>query len=243
MLTLTPETSIEEIDARLFDVAQINSIEKKHKPLRQDSKIPTFALTYDGTFNTLMTGSGFSMEKAKLIEKRYHDLYAVSDAWVSAKLDEATKTGYITVAFGLRVRTPLLKQVIRKTRRTPYEAEAEGRSAGNALGQSWCLLNSRAWKNFMQTVRASEHRLNIRPCAQIHDAGYALIKDDIKTVKFMNDELVKEVKWQEDPAIKHDDVKLGGKLGIFFPDWSQEITIQNGATEEEIFSAIDSALS
>lgn len=95
----------------------------------------------------------------------------------------------------------------------------------------------------MQTVRASEHRLNIRPCAQIHDAGYALIKDDIKTVKFMNDELVKEVKWQEDPAIKHDDVKLGGKLGIFFPDWSQEITIQNGATEEEIFSTIDSALS
>lgn len=95
----------------------------------------------------------------------------------------------------------------------------------------------------MQTVRASEHRLSIRPCAQIHDAGYALIKDDIKTVKFMNDELVKEVKWQEDPAIKHDDVKLGGKLGIFFPDWSQEITIQNGATEEEIFSTIDSALS
>jgi DNA polymerase-1 len=56
----------------------------------------------------------------------------------------------------------------------------------------------------------------------------------------MNDELVKEVKWQEDPAISHDEVKLGGKLGIFFPDWSQEITIPNSATIEEIFSTIDS---
>lgn len=242
MLTLTPDSIVEEIDARLFDVAQINSIEKKHKPLRQESKVPTFALTYDGTFVTLMTGSGFDMDKAKMIEKRYHDLYAVSDAWVSAKLDQAAKVGYVTVAFGLRVRTPLLKQVIRKTHKTPYEAEAEGRSAGNALGQSWCLLNSRAWKGFMQNVRSSKHRLDIRPCAQIHDAGYALIRDDIETIKFINDKLVSEVKWQEHPDIRHDDVKLGGKLGIFFPDWSQEITIANDATEEEIFSTIDSAV-
>lgn len=239
MLQLSAETLIEEIDSRRFDVVQINSIAKIHGPLRQESKVPTFALTYDGTFVTLMTGSGFSMEKAKIIEKRYHELYVVSDQWVAAKLDKACQDGFVTVAFGLRVRTPLLKQVIRKTSKTPYEAEAEGRSAGNALGQSWCLLNSRAHMAFMKKVRVSKHRLKIRPCAQIHDAGYYLIKDDIEALKFTNDELVTEVKWQEHPDIKHDEVKLSGKLGIFYPDWRTEITLENDATKAEIFSTID----
>lgn len=242
MFQLEPDAVVTEIDAKAFDVAQINSIEKKYKPLRQESKVPTFALTYDGTYITLMTGSGFDIDKAKLIEARYHELYVVSDQWVSSKLDQASKDGYVTVAFGLRVRTPLLKQVIRKTKATPYEAEAEGRSAGNALGQSWCLLNSRAWMAFMKKVRKSEYRLDIRPCSQIHDAGYCLIRDNIAPLKYANDHLVEEVFWQEHPDIAHPDVKLGGKLGIFYPNWSQEITIPNGASEAEIFSTIDAAM-
>lgn len=242
MLKLALDAIVEEIEAKHFDVAQINSIEKKYKPLRQESKVPTFALTYDGTYVTLMTGSGFDIDKAKLIEARYHELYVVSDKWVANKLDQAAIDGYVTVAFGLRVRTPLLKQVIRKTSKTPYEAQAEGRSAGNALGQSWCLLNTRAWMAFMRKVRASKYRLDIRPCSQIHDAGYALIRDDIRAVKYANDELVKEVEWQEHPDIKHDEVKLSGKLGIFYPNWSQEITIPNKASKAQIFSTIDEAM-
>lgn len=223
-------------------VVSINSIAKKYKPERQDSKIPTFALTYMGTFITLMKNCGFSEEKAKLIEQRYHELYKISDQWVASKLDQATKTGYVTVAFGLRVRTPLLKQVVRGNSKTPYEAEAEGRSAGNALGQSWCLLNSRAWAATMIKVRASKYRLDIRPCAQIHDAGYALIRDNIEVVKYLNDTLVPEIEWQEHPDIYNEDVKLSGKLGIFFPDWNHEITLPNGATEQVIFDKIDEAM-
>lgn len=230
-------------DIDLNSVASINSIQKKYKTQRQDSKVPTFALTYDGTFRTLMTKCGFSMEKAKLIEKRYHELYHVSDAWVSAKLDEASRNGYVTVAFGLRVRTPLLKQVIRKTSKTPYEAQSEGRSAGNALGQSWCLLNSRAHMAFMQKVRASIHCLNIRPCSQIHDAGYYIIKDDMTVLHYTNKTLVPETFWQANPDIAHDEVKLGGELSIFHPTWAEEITIPNGATSAEIFHEIDAIIS
>ena len=223
-------------------VVSINSIAKKYKDYRQESKVPTFALTYMGTYITLMKNCGFSKEKAVMIETRYHELYKASDAWVAAKLDQAMTDGYVTVAFGLRVRTPLLGQVIRGTSKTPYEAEAEGRSAGNAFGQSWCLLNSRAWAEFMAKVRASKHRLDIRPCAQIHDAGYALVRDNIENVVFMNTHLVKAVQWQEDPAIAHDEVKLGGKLSIFYPDWNGDITIPNGATGEEIIALIDEQL-
>lgn len=239
MLQLQPNATIEEFSPRVFDVMEINSIEKKYKPLRQKSKVPTFALTYDGTVNTLMTGSGMTKEEGTRVFNAYHELYVVSDKWVADKLDQAARDGYITAAFGLRVRTPLLKQVIRKTSKTPYEAEAEGRSAGNALGQSWCLLNSRAGSEFMGKVRASEHRLNIRPTSQIHDAQYFLFKDDIGVVKYVNDNLVAASFWQDHPDIAHPEVKLGGELSIFHPTWAEELHIPNGSSEEQIVEAID----
>ena len=237
-----PTTAV-AITGKEFDVASINSIQYRYKPQRQDSKAPTFALTYQGTFITLMTNCGFSKEKAQAIEAKYHELYKVSDDWVQNKLDLASKTGYVVVAFGLRVRTPLLKQVITGLKKTPYEAKAEGRTAGNALGQSWCLLNSRASAEFMSKVRKSVQRLNIRPCAHIHDAQYLLVRDDIDTVLYVNEHLVKAVQWQEHPDIAHDEVKLGGEFSIFWPNWTGEITIPNYATADQIYSVIEKSLS
>lgn len=223
-------------------VDSINSIQDKYKPLRQESKVPTFLLTYGGTWKGMTEQCGFTKEKAMLIEKRYHELYVESDAWVAKKLDQAMVDGYVTVAFGLRVRTPLLKQVIRGNSKTPYEAEKEGRTAGNALGQSWCLLNTRAGSEFMGGVRVSEFRTDIRPCAQIHDAGYFLVRDDIRAVNYTNKNLVKAVEWQQHPDIAHDEVKLGGKLSIFYPDWSGDIEIPNGIFGEDIINVVSSTL-
>jgi DNA polymerase-1 len=222
-------------------VDSINSIQSKYKPLRNDSKAPTFLLTYGGTFMGLMKNCGFSEEKAKLTEKRYHDLYVVSDNWVQAKLDQAAKDGYVTVAFGLRVRTPLLYQVIRGNSKTPYEAEAEGRTAGNALGQSWCLLNNRAGSEFMRKVRKSEYRLDIRPSTHIHDAQYFIIRDNMDTVMYVNEHLVKAVQWQDHPDIAHPDVHLGGELSLFYPTWANEIELPNYATPVQINEAIQKA--
>lgn len=219
-------------------VASINSIEKIHGDLRQASKAPTFALTYQGTWATLMANCGFTALMAKEIEARYKELYAVSIAWVDAHLEQATKTGYVEAAFGLRVRTPLLKQTIRKTSRTPKEAEAEGRSAGNALGQSWCLLNSRAGSEFMGKVRKSRFRLDIRPSTQIHDAGYFLVREDIEALHYTNTHLIKAAQWQEHPLIQHPTVKLGGKLAVYHPSWATEIKIPNGASREEILTIV-----
>lgn len=214
----------------------------KYEPYRQDSKAPTFALTYQGTFKTLMNNCGFSEEKAKNVELKYHILYKVSDDWVSAKLDQATIDGYVTVAFGLRVRTPLLAQVIRGLSKTPFEAEAEGRTAGNALGQSWCLLNSRAYSEFMGKVRKSKYRMTIRPCAQIHDAGYLMIPEDMETLMYCNDNYVKAVQWQNHPDIWHPEVKLGGELSVFYPNWSKELTLPNNASQENIEQLIEQHL-
>ena len=222
-------------------VEGINSIQKKYKALRSESKAPTFLLTYGGTYMGLMKNCGFSEEKAKLIESRYHEMYTVSDAWVQAKLDEAAKTGYVTAAFGLRVRTPLLAQVLRGTCKTPYEAEAEGRTAGNALGQSWCLLNNRAGSEFMRKVRTSEFRLDIRPSIHIHDAQYFMIRDNMDTLQYTNKHLVEAVNWQKHPDITHPDVGLGGELSLFYPTWADEIVIPNYANPSEVISTIHKA--
>jgi DNA polymerase-1 len=219
---------------------QVNSIAQKgHKYAvwRQDSKPPTFALTYQGTYITLMVNCGFSEELAKRVEAAYHELYVVSDKWVEDKLEQASKDGYVTVAFGLRVRTPLLAQVVRGNSKTPYAASAEGRTAGNALGQSWCLLNSRAGSDFMGGVRTSEFKHDIRPCAQIHDAQYYMIRDNLNALSYANIHLVKACEWNDHPDIYHPEVGLGGEFSIFYPNWSKEAVIPNGATGDEIKAA------
>lgn len=208
----------------------INSIKKRYPKLRQASKGPTFCLTYRGTFKALMDIFGFSKEEALHIESRYHELYKESDDWNNVKIARACHDGYVTAAFGLRVRTPLLKQVVLGTSRTPYEAEAEGRTAANALGQSWCLLNNRAGIEFNSLVRTSQYRYDIKPFGQIHDAQYFLVRDCPDAILFVNKYLVKAVQWQNDPAIQHDKVHLGGEVSIFFPDWSKELSIPNDVT-------------
>ena len=59
-----------------------------------------------------MNNCGFSEEEAKKVEKNYHVMYEVSDAWLEAKLLEASKLGYAELAFGLRLRTPLLARTV-----------------------------------------------------------------------------------------------------------------------------------
>ena len=224
-------------------VESINSIAQKYKPLRQESKAPTFALTYQGTYHTLMVNCGFDKEKAQDIENKYKQMYKVSIDYVNQKLEQATKDGYITVAFGLRVRTPLLKQTILNTGKTPKEAAAEGRTAGNAMGQSWCMLNNRAASAFMKKVRKSELCLDIKPCAHIHDAQYYLVRDgSYMALWYLNRELPKEVAWQNHPDIYHDQVKLSGSCEVYYPNWNHGFDLPNGADTDTIQAKVEEHL-
>lgn len=222
-----------DIDPNSVD--SINSIAKLYPKERQDSKAPTFLLTYGGTYHGLKGNCGFSEEVALSIEANYHDLYKVSDDYVALKIQGASDNGYLTVAFGLRVRTPVLEQTILGNRKTPNAAKAESRTAGNAIGQSWGLLNNRAATEFMRKVRKDKYRRdNIRICCQIHDAQYYLVRDDSEMMKWFNDNIVEAVNWQDHPDIEHDKVKLSGKTEIFYPTWAENHQIPNGASEEEI---------
>lgn len=189
-----------------------------------------------------MNNLGWSEEKAKQVEAQYHELYKVSDQYVQSRLAQAAVDGFVEVAFGLRVRTPLLAQVLwGRQGRIPYEAQAEGRTAGNALGQSYGLLNNRAAVAFMRRVWDSPHRHDIKPVALIHDAIYLMVRDDLDVIDFANRHLIQEMRWQELPELQHPVVKLGAALDIFWPNWAYATTLPNDATKEQIVELCASA--
>jgi DNA polymerase-1 len=223
-------------------VESVNSVEKKYPKFRQSSKSPTFALTYQGTFRTLMQNCGFDEETAKRIEAEYHRLYAVSDAWVQERLEEASRRGYARLAFGLRLRMPLASQTVLGSTKRPYEAIKEGKSVGNALTQSYNLLTLRAANEFMERVWSSKWATSVLPIAQIHDAIYLLVKNNIDCLKWVNDNLIECMLWNKLPEIQHDVVKLEAKLEVYYPSWADKISIPNGLTEFEIQQRIKEAL-
>lgn len=218
-------------------VASINSIESKYKVLRQDSKAPTFALTYHGTWATLMNNLGWPKDKAQQVENNYLDLYKVSVQYKKDRIFQCSKDGYAVVAFGLRVRTPILAKSVYGSRATTSTAAAEGRTIGNAMGQSYGLLNNRAFKELMQEVRASKFKKMFRPCALIHDAIYGYVRDDWEALTYINNTLTKAMEWQELEEIAHPEVKLGGDLDVFYPTWKDDFTLPRHATVEQIQDA------
>lgn len=131
-------------------------------------------------------------------------------------------------------------QSVMGDRATPKEAEAEKRTAGNAIGQSFGLLTNRAGIEFNSLVRNSKYRLMIKPMIMIHDALYYLIKDNAELVLWVNKNLSDAVKWQDEPQIRHDQVHLSGELSIFYPDWAHELSLDNDITKEKLISKVKS---
>lgn len=222
-----------------YNVAMIDLFKKMYEDLRNKSKAVTFALQYGGTAVTLVKNSGFESTEANSILANYKALYNVSEQYKQERIKQATIDGYVIAAFGMKVRAPLLKQTVLGNSKTPYEAEAEARTIGNAIMQSWCMLNMRAGIEFNALVRSSEYRYAIRPCAQIHDAQYFLIEDSVDVVMYVNEHLVNAVQWQDADEIRHDTVTLGGDLSLFFPDWSKEIVLPNNATSDQVVAIVN----
>lgn len=227
-----------EITPEEYNVHMVNSIAVAYPKLRQASKGPTFALTYGGTSYALMNQCGLSSEDSTRIESAYHEMYSTSDSWVADKLEQASKDGYVTTAFGLRVRTPILNQIYLTRAGAPYAGKAEGRTAGNALGQGWGMLNIHAANRFMTLVNQSRYKYVIRLICEIHDAIYVLGLNTVGCIKFINDTLIECMRWQELPEIKHKIVKLGAELDIFYPSWEVANTIPNDATKKQILDSL-----
>ena len=215
------------------DVASINSIEHKYPELRRRSKGPTFALQYMGTAYTLHKRTGFPMDQAIKIEQAFHDLYKVSKEFNEKNREFMEIHGYVECAFGLKLKTPIISQCILGTSRTPYEADKEARSANNAITQSWGMLLNRAMNATNQRIEDAGYSKDILPCNMIHDAGYFMVKNDPKYIKFLNDVLIEEMEWNDDDAIRSTDVPMKASLEIG-KSWDTLVPLNNNATLKEI---------
>jgi len=220
-------------------VESINSIKSKYSSVRQASKPITFALDYFGTWMTVQKSSGKTKEECEDIYNNYHTLYVESDTWRDNHIAKATHCGYVVGAFGLRVRTPVISKSIMGTSVTTKQADGEKRSAGNALTQSYCILNSRSSFEFMDRVRKSKYAMVIKPCALIHDALYLLVLNDLEVLKWVNDNLMECMSWNDLPELQRDSIPLGGELDVFYPSWKDSFTIPNKATINKIANLAD----
>jgi DNA polymerase-1 len=215
------------------DPESINSIADKYKALRARSKSPTFALQYGGSWKTLVKNLGFSREEAESIEARYHRLYEVSNTHAAYVNLQASRNGYTELAFGLRLRTPVLKSTVMNVKNLPALAAAEGRTINNAESQSYGMLLNRALIELDQRLRRDNLTSEILMANCIHDAAYFIVKKDPEVVYWLNQNLIEVMSWQEDPAIKSTEVLLGAELDIG-TTWANGNTIPNDASIEYI---------
>lgn len=210
------------------DPVSVKTVGKLFPQQRQDAKAPYFALTYQGTYKTLVKNCGFSVEVAKQIYTGHHTMYIVAKQATDEKIALACKQGYLDVAFGVRVRTPLLYRYGLSL----SASQAEARSVGNAWGQSYGLLNTRAGIAFNRQARAESRE--VYPCAQIHDAQYFLARKEPELIHWVNQRLTHEMKWQEIEEIKHPEVGLSGELDVFRFSWAKGHTLKNDATLADV---------
>ena len=180
-----------------------------------------------------MKNCGFDEVTAKQIEERYHELYKESDIWIKERIKEATVNGYVTGAFGLRVRTPML--IGAGSKLTNLQA-AESRTAGNALGQGWGLLNNRAMNAVLKRVDEAGLTESIYPIAAVHDCCYYMIKNDAEIITWFNKVVTEEARWQNHPDIAHPLVGLEGQLDLYFPSWATPLTLPENLNQEELIN-------
>ena len=239
--TLPMAGSFEPCDYREYNKAKTKLFKAMYgDDERQWSKPVTFALQYKAVPITLVNNSGFSLEEATAIWNNYHKLYKVSTQYTEDRIKRASKDGYITIAFGLRLRTPLLAKCVYGASNTPYIVEEEARTVGNAISQSWGLLNNRAANEVAAELEKPENRWlreNIRPIAHIHDAQYYVVTGNTEVLAELNKLLQHAVNWNDHPEIYHPEVGLGGNLSIFYPNWACELELPTEISSDEIETA------
>ena len=215
----------------------INNIKKDKGSVRQGAKSPYFLLNYKGCYIGLMNQFGFSEKKSKFIENSHKKLYKGYYKYVDSQLDQAKIDGYVTLAFGLKLRTPYIAD----PKAPKFKVEQERRSAGNALFQSYGMMTLRAFSRFMDRVwNHKEYRTQVFPVVTIYDSLYIDIPNDIDCLHWCNENLIECMKLMDGcPELVHPEISLGADLEVLYPSWNDKKTIPNNASKELILDLLN----
>ena len=215
-----------------IDSKEDNSlIKKEYGEVRGKSKGPSFAMQYGCGPGKIQQLLKCTKGKADQVYSAFHNLYSGLAEFGQKNKIQGMTNGFVTGAFGLRLRTPKLKSHKSGTREST-EVGSEARSASNMVTQSWGMLMNRAFIEFNNRLEKSPYINKVRLINTIHDATYLLVKAEPEVMHWVNINLIECMEWQEG-LIKSDEVKIGAELD-FGLDWAHQETLHNRASIEEI---------
>lgn len=230
-----------DMDLDPEDPESINRIQDEAPYWRQASKPVGFLKQYGGgagkILETVKRESGklklpiiVDMARANEISDKYDELYSGLAKFAEQNTRNAKRDGYITGAFGLRLRTPRIGS------KDSGLASSEARSSSNAVTQSWGMITSRAMNAMQQSIEADGMTNQVRIINQIHDCNYFLIRDNVEAVSYANALVTKEMsEWHFIPGHA---IGLPSELDIG-PTWADQHTLKNDATKEDIQSILN----
>ena len=204
----------EKIENGADPVKTINSIQKLHGTIRAASKTVTFAMAYMGTAFTLVNKSGFSEKEAKAIVTNYEKLYKKLKKMQINNILRAKNQGYIELSFGGRLWTPDNYLGAEGKWYLNKKIQEEERTLNNAYSQTWGTLTNRAIIAVQKSIAKSTYSEDIRILNTVHDSIYFLIKEKPKAIEFLNNNLIKEMQWQEIKELEHDLITIESELEI-----------------------------
>ena len=187
----------------------------------------------------LMHQFGYSEEKAKFIYDSHRELYKTYYEYVDAQLDKGKLKGYITLAFGLRLKTPKLE--MGRTAGVPqYVLEQEARSAGNAIFQSYGMMTLRALSTFMRRVWVhKEYSSKIILVSTIYDSIYLDVPNELEVVHWVNKNLVECMKDTSGiEELNHKEIAIGAELEIMIGSWAKPLKLKNNISKQAIRETI-----
>lgn len=206
-------------------------IKKEYGDIRGKSKGPSFAMQYGCGPGKIQQLLKCPKSKAEQVYSAYHNLYSGLAQFAQQNKIQGMTNGYVTGAFGLRLRTPKLKAHKSGTKEST-EVGSEARSASNMVTQSWGMLMNRAFIEFNTRLEKSPYNSKVRLINTIHDAVYCLVKAEPEVVNWVNINLVECMQWQEG-LIAHNGVKMEAEID-FGLDWAHQETLHNNASIDEI---------
>ena len=217
---LDAPTDIEHTKLVLLSMEAKKSGNKEVDKLRQDSKAVTFKLSYGG-FPDDHKGGSITQE---IFDIYHNDLYPeITDYRENYILTTAKKTGEIHLNLGACLKT--------------NDADKDIRTLNNASVQSFSDITMIAGAQFMDKVHQLNKQNEIKVFNIVYDAIY--VEADLRpdTIKWVNDNLIECMAWDDLPELKHPVVKISSAMEVFWPSWANAIAIPKKSSTQEIMTA------
>lgn len=183
--------------------------------IRQDSKAPSFKLSYGG-FPDAHKGGVVTQE---LFDLYHYSLYpGVSSFREDYVIPTAYSKGQIHLGLGFNIKSD--------------NADKDQRTLNNACSQFWSILTAITINEIHRLIDEAGLQEEIQVTSSIYDSIYFIIKDDPEVIKWLNDRIVPimEQDYMEDQTIRNE-----ARLEIG-PDWSELYELPENADIDTIKS-------